>query len=86
MPPIRRPLQGGDCTAAVRPRLAGRPAADVDAERDYLFKCLDRSGVLIERFAVPDFHTVREGRNGGGDPWRTDGQLFAGVVATSISP
>jgi hypothetical protein len=24
---------------------------------------------------------VREGRNGGGDPWHTDGKLYVGVIA-----
>jgi len=30
---------------------------------------------------VSGFHTIREGRNGGGDPWHTDGRLFVGVIA-----
>lgn len=55
-------------------------AADVDAERDYLFQCLERSGDLAETYVVDDFHTVRAGRNGGGDPWRTDGKLYGGVL------
>ena len=61
-------------------------AADVDAERDYLFQCLEQSGGLAERYAVDDFHKVREGKNGGGDPWRTDGRLFVGVIKPSKSP
>ena len=55
-------------------------APDVDAERDYLFQCLAKSGDLAEKIVVPDFHKVHEGRNGGGDPWRTDGDLWAGVI------
>jgi hypothetical protein len=55
--------------------------ADVDAERDYLFQCLEKTGELAEQFVVDDFHKVREGRNGGGDPWRTDGSLYVGVIA-----
>ncbi len=27
-----------------------------------------------------DFHKVRKGKNGGGDPWETDGRLFGGIV------
>jgi len=61
-------------------------APNVDAERDYLFQCLERSGQLIGRFAVADFHAVHEGRNGGGDPWRTDGQLYAGILAPQKAP
>jgi hypothetical protein len=56
-------------------------AADVDAERDYLFRCLEQTGDLAETYVVKDFHKTREGRNGGGDPWRTDGNLYVGVIA-----
>jgi hypothetical protein len=60
-------------------------AADVDAERDYLFQCLEKTGDLFERYAVDDFHKVREGKNGGGDPWHTDGKLYVGVIAAGGS-
>jgi hypothetical protein len=56
-------------------------AADVDAERDYLFANLEQAGDLAEVYFVDDFHKTREGRNGGGDPWRTDGRLRVGVIA-----
>jgi hypothetical protein len=56
-------------------------AADVDAERDYLFQCLERTGDLSETYVVDGFHKVRSGRNGGGDPWTTDGNLYVGVIA-----
>jgi hypothetical protein len=26
------------------------------------------------------FHKIREGRNGGGDPWHTDGRLLMGLL------
>jgi hypothetical protein len=55
-------------------------APDVDEERDYLFECLEKSGDLAERFVVADFQKVHEGKNGGGDPWRTDGALWVGVI------
>jgi hypothetical protein len=55
-------------------------APDVDAERDYLFRCLEQTGDLAERYVVPNFHKVRSGKNGGGDPWRTDGSLYVGVI------
>ena len=58
-------------------------AADVDAERDYLFRCLEQTGDLAEHYAVDGFHTQLEGRNGGGDPWHTDGRLFVGVIAVT---
>lgn len=55
-------------------------APDVDAERDYLFECLENSGDLAEQFVEAGFHTKLAGRNGGGDPWRTDGSLYIGVI------
>jgi hypothetical protein len=55
-------------------------APDVDVERDYLFHSLEQTGDLSETYVVDDFHKVREGRNGGGDPWRTDGRLFVGII------
>jgi hypothetical protein len=61
-------------------------APDIDAERDYLLRDLKATGELAEVFFVDDFHTVRSGRNGGGDPWFTDGRLEAGVIATAGQP
>ena len=52
----------------------------MDAERDYLFQCLEQTGDLAEKYAVDGFHKRREGRNGGGDPWHTDGKLYVGVI------
>jgi hypothetical protein len=56
-------------------------APDVDAERDYLFADLEKTGDLAEVLFIDDFHKKREGHNGGGDPWRTDGRLEAGIIA-----
>lgn len=53
---------------------------NVDAERDRLFQQLAGTGKLAETYAVEDFHKTREGRNGGGDPWKTDGSLSVGVI------
>jgi len=52
---------------------------DVDKERDYLFQCCENSGRMIERYEIEHFHKVLAGKNGGGDPWRTDGMLYVGV-------
>jgi hypothetical protein len=54
---------------------------DIDAERDKLFDDLKRTGDLAELIIVPSFHKTLEGRNGGGDPWHTDGKLHMGVIA-----
>ena len=56
-------------------------APDVDEERDLLFLDLSTTGMLSEDYFVDDFHKIREGRNGGGDPWFTDGRLEVGVIA-----
>jgi len=56
-------------------------AADIDAERRTLFDDLTRARCLTKFEAIDDFHRQREGRNGGGDPWHTDGKLFVGYLA-----
>ncbi len=60
-------------------------AADVDAERDHLFASLKATGELVDVEIVEDFHKVREGRNGGGDRWFTDGRLFTGTLAAATA-
>jgi hypothetical protein len=56
-------------------------APDVDAERDYLFKDLKATGDLADVQIIDGFHKTLSGTNGGGDPWRTDGNLYLGVIA-----
>ncbi len=58
--------------------------ADIDAERNLLFADLQRTGQLSEVYLVKDFREVREGRNGGGDRWRTDGNLWVGVIRADV--
>jgi hypothetical protein len=48
---------------------------DVDAERDRIANNLEQRGWAKEVRWMNDFHHDREGRNGGGDPWYTDGRL-----------
>jgi hypothetical protein len=55
-------------------------AADVDAERDLLLQDLREAGQLEELTWVVDFHEQRQGKNGGGDPYHTDGRLPVGVL------
>ena len=55
-------------------------SGDVDAERDHVFANLRATGELADEYVVDGFHKVREGRNGGGDRWWTDGRLLVGVV------
>jgi hypothetical protein len=56
-------------------------APDIDTERDHLVAGLQQTGDLSEVNLVPGFHKVLEGRNGGGDPWHTDGNLPICVIA-----
>jgi hypothetical protein len=56
-------------------------APDVDTERDHLFQNLEQTGDLSEVYTVEGFHQIREARNGGGDPWHTDGNVRVGVIA-----
>jgi hypothetical protein len=60
-------------------------APDIDKDRDHLFADLKQTGDLADEYTVDNFHTVLEGRNGGGDRWVTDGKLYAGVIASSTS-
>jgi hypothetical protein len=55
-------------------------AANVDAERNHLFSTLRATGDLSEVYSVAGFHKKLKGRNGGGDPWHTDGALRVGVI------
>jgi hypothetical protein len=60
-------------------------APDIDSERDKLFDDLRRTGDLADEYIVEGFHKVLEGRNGGGDPWHTDGNLYGGVIQIANS-
>lgn len=55
-------------------------SGDVDAERDHLFATFEKTGTLTNVEYVDGFHKVLAGRNGGGDPWHTDGRLLSGVI------
>jgi hypothetical protein len=52
----------------------------IDNERNKLVGDAARSGVLDGYYWVERFHRNREGRNGGGDPYFTDGRLAVGVI------
>ena len=56
-------------------------APDIDAERDYLFNCLEATNLLSEQYDVDNYHKHLTGKNGGGDEWKTDGKLYVGVIA-----
>jgi len=56
---------------------------DVDAERDRIMSELQKAGWAQEERYVDGYHKQLEGRNGGGDPWRTDGRLGVVVLQTN---
>lgn len=53
---------------------------DVDAERDKLMSDLGRAGVVSATYAEKNFQSARRGKNGGGDPYYTDGSLRVAVL------
>lgn len=57
---------------------------NVDAERDLIVADLAKNVALVETRWVTGFHKELQGKNGGGDPWQTDGRLAVAVLpATS---
>jgi len=53
---------------------------DVDAERDKIIADIKAAGYLDRMYWIDEFHVEHSGRNGGGDPWNTDGRLAVGVL------
>ena len=56
-------------------------APEVDVERELIVGQLRARGLAQAVQWKRDFHLQREGRNGGGDPWRTDGRLAIVLLA-----
>lgn len=56
---------------------------DVDAERDRIMRELKQAGWVQSERYVDGYHKQLEGRNGGGDLWRTDGRLGVVVLQTN---
>jgi len=59
-------------------------AADIDAERNGLVADLQRVGRVESLDWKNDFQPQAEGKNGGGDPWRTDQRLA--IVTLKAAP
>ncbi|QDT56001.1 hypothetical protein Pan44_40500 [Caulifigura coniformis] len=55
-------------------------AEDIDTERDHVIESLKAAQTLSETYIEAGFHKTLSGKNGGGDPWKTDGDLWAGVL------
>jgi len=56
-------------------------APEVDRERNKLVRDTAGAGLLDGYYWVDRFHLQREGRNGGGDRYVTDGRLAVGVLS-----
>ena len=54
---------------------------DVDAERDLTIGDLMKAGQLSSTYEIPGIGATRTGRNGGGDPYFTDGKALVGVIS-----
>ncbi len=55
---------------------------DVDAERDLLIGDLLKAGQLVSSYEIDGIGATKTGRNGGGDPYFTDGKALIGVLGT----
>lgn len=64
-------------------QITHRIAPDLDAERDGLMDALDDAHQLTRLFAVTGIGPTLRGRNGGGDPYYTDGELWIGALASA---
>jgi len=59
--------------------------SDVDAERDHVMRDLHEVDQAGEIYYLDSFHQESRGRNGGGDPWQTDGRLGVVLMAPVAS-
>lgn len=88
----RRPVWVGSATFDERVGLSHTTgqithhiAPDVDAERDLIMTGLQRAGWAAQEDYEVGFHPEQTGRNGGGDPWQTDGRLGNIVLRPAVS-
>lgn len=57
-------------------------APDIDADRDALLQGLAAAGELVREYQVTGVGEMLWGRNGGGDRYFTDGELWVGIIST----
>jgi hypothetical protein len=55
--------------------------ADLDAERTFVAAALDTAGAIRSFFQIEGVGPTLDGKNGGGDPYFTDGEVLVGVLA-----
>jgi hypothetical protein len=61
-------------------------APDVDAERDALIANLQGTGRVLAIDWEDNFQDPPQGRNGGGDPWKTDGRMPVIMLNAAPAP
>jgi hypothetical protein len=59
---------------------------DVDRERDFLMRSLAGAGALTSLALAQGIGPTLRARNGGGDPYYTDGDVMLGVVIDGLGP
>ena len=64
-------------------QITHRISPDVDAERDFILDDLAKAKHLLGVRWIDGFHKELQGRNGGGDPWHTDGRLAVATLTLS---
>lgn len=87
-----RPVWIGSATYDIRIELSRttgqvthRISPDVDPERELILADLIKADRVRTSWWIDGFQKELEGRNGGGDPWHTDGRLLV-VVLTPSKP
>ncbi|PKA38834.1 LssY C-terminal domain-containing protein (plasmid) [Rhizobium sullae] len=58
---------------------------DIDAERNLVIGDLLKTSQLLSSYEIDGIGATRTGRNGGGDPYFTDGKALIGVLRTKKS-
>jgi hypothetical protein len=61
-------------------QLTHRIAPDLDAERAFVGAALDGAGAISSFFQIEGIGPTLYGKNGGGDPYFTDGDVLIGVL------
>lgn len=59
---------------------------DLDAERQFLIDSLAEAGLLAQCYQVTGIGPTLAGRNGGGDRYFTDGEIYMGVLRPDLAP
>lgn len=60
-------------------------APDVDAERDALMQDLKVANLIVSTYAMDGVGATQDGRNGGGDLYKTDGEAVIGILRPAAS-